>query len=67
MGILLWPFRMIWVLICFLFNLMGRLLTIIIGLAFMVIGAALILTLVGTFVGIPLAILGLLLVVRSIF
>lgn len=67
MRLLFWPFQMIWSLIGFLFKLFGRLMSAIIGVVFMITGAVLTFTIVGSFIGIPLIILGLLLLIRSIF
>lgn len=67
MKILLWPFRMIWELIEFLIKMTGRLLAAIVGVALMIAGGALTLTIVGAVVGIPLAVSGFLLFVRSLF
>ena len=67
MSILLFPFRAIWWLISSLFSLTGRLLGIIIGSILMAAGLALTFTFVGAIFGIPMAVLGLLLIVKSIF
>jgi len=67
MSILLFPFRVIWWVISFLFSLTGRLLGIIIGSVLMVVGLALTFTFVGAVFGIPIVILGLLLIVKSVF
>ena len=67
MSILLLPFRIIWGLISFIFNLTGRLLGVVVGLVLMVIGLILTVTVVGAVIGIPLLIVGLLLIIRSLF
>ncbi|MEM1486039.1 hypothetical protein V6615_14385 [Oscillospiraceae bacterium PP1C4] len=67
MNILLWPFRMVWLLIGFLFKLMGRLMSAIMGVVLLAVGILLTLSVVGAFIGIPLVITGFLLIVRSIF
>jgi len=67
MNILLLPFRIIWGLISFIFNLTGRLLGIVIGIALMAIGLILTITVIGAILGIPLLIVGLLLIIRSLF
>jgi hypothetical protein len=64
---LLWPFVAIWDLLTFILRTTGRLLAIILGLVLMVVGVLLSLTVIGAFLGIPLAIFGLLLVFRGIF
>jgi len=48
-------------------GLTGRLAGAVLGLALLIVGIILALTVVGAFVGIPLGLLGLLLMVRSIF
>jgi len=67
MNILLFPFRIIWGLISFIFNLTGRLLGVIIGIVLMVAGLILTATMIGAVLGIPLLIVGLLLIIRSLF
>jgi hypothetical protein len=64
---LLWPFWAVWKLMTTLFGLLGRLAAFAIGVALMIVGGVLTITVVGAFVGIPLALVGLLLVMRSLF
>lgn len=65
--ILLWPFYALWRLLTFILKAIGRLLCAVLGLAIMIAGAAITMSVVGAPVGIPLAILGFLLLVRAIF
>ena len=65
--ILLWPFYAVWRLLTFILKAIGRLLCALLGLAIMIAGAAITMSVVGAPVGIPLAILGFLLLVRAIF
>ena len=65
--ILLWPFYAIWRLLTFVVELVGRLLCGVIGLGLMVAGTAITITVLAAPVGIPLAAVGLLLLVRAIF
>ncbi len=65
--ILLWPFYAIWRFLTFILNIVGRLLCAILGLALMMGGVAVTLSVVGAPVGIPLAALGLLLLARALF
>lgn len=65
--ILLWPFRVFWSLLSLILRLTGRLLAAILGLIFIVIGVMLTFLVVAAPVGIPLIIVGFLLMVRSIF
>ena len=63
----LWPFAALWDLLAFMLRLTGRVLAAVIGLVLMIIGIVVILTVVGAPLGIPLFVLGLLLLIRSIF
>ena len=65
--ILLWPFYAVWRLLTFILKAIGRLLCAILGLAILIAGAAITMSVVGAPVGIPLAILGFLLLIRAIF
>ena len=67
MNILLFPFRIAWRLVGFAFNLTGRLIGIILGGLIMAAGLALTATFFLAIFGIPLVILGLLLIVKSLF
>ena len=64
---LLWPFVTIWNLLALVLNITGRVLAGILGVLLMIVGIALTMTVAGAPVGIPLAVLGLLLIIRSIF
>ena len=57
----------VWNLLALVLNITGRLLAGILGVAFMIAGIALTMTIGGAPVGIPFAILGFLLMIRSIF
>ena len=65
--ILLWPFYVIWRLLTLILNLIGRVISALVGVALMVGGVAITLSVVGAPVGIPLASLGFLLLVRALF
>ena len=65
--ILLWPFYAIWRLLTFVLELVGRMLCGVLGLALMVAGIAITITVLAAPVGIPIAALGFLLLVRAIF
>ncbi len=65
--ILLWPFLAIWRLLTFILNVVGRLLCAVLGLGIMIGGAVITMSVVGAPLGIPLAALGFLLLVRAIF
>jgi len=64
---ILWPFYALWRLLTLLLSALGRLLCGVLGAALMVAGVVVTLTLVGAPLGIPLVILGALLVVRALF
>jgi len=65
--ILLWPFYAIWCLLTFVLKVIGRLLCALLGIGLMIAGVAITLSIVGAPLGIPLASLGFLLLIRAIF
>jgi len=65
--ILLWPFYAIWRFLTFVLEMIGRLLCALLGIGLMVGGVAITLSIIGAPVGIPLASIGFLLLVRAIF
>ena len=65
--ILLWPFYAIWRVLTFIVSVVGRLLCALLGIGLMVAGVAISLSVVGAPLGIPLASLGFLLLIRSLF
>ena len=65
--VLLWPFYAIWRLLTFVLNVVGRLICSILGLGFMIAGIAITMSVVGAPIGIPLASLGFLLLLRAVF
>lgn len=67
MRILTWPFRMLFSLIGFVFSLTGRLVAAVLGLALVIVGIVVTCTMVGAVVGVPLIVLGGLLLLRAIF
>jgi len=62
----LWPFAAIWKLLAVIVELTGRLVAMILGIVLMIVGGLVSLTIVGAIVGIPLAIIGLLLFLKGI-
>jgi len=64
---LLWPFWALWRLVTGILALTGRLVAGVLGIALMAAGALLTVTVVGAPVGVPLAVLGLLLLIRALF
>ena len=65
--ILLWPFYAVWWLLTFVFELVGRLLCVVLGIGMMAAGVTTTLSVVGAPLGIPLAALGFLLLIRALF
>ncbi|HZD56087.1 MAG TPA: hypothetical protein VE136_05160 [Anaerolineales bacterium] len=65
--LLLWPFWAIWRLLTLILNLTGRLIAVVLGVALMIVGAILIVTIVALPIGIPIAVIGFLMVLRGLF
>jgi hypothetical protein len=63
----LWPFVAIWKLLAIIVELTGRFVAMVLGIVFILVGVIVSLTIVGAIVGIPLAVIGLLLLLRGIF
>jgi len=63
----LWPFVAVWDLLALVLNITGRVLAAILGVGLMIVGIALTMTVAGASIGIPFAILGFLLMIRSLF
>lgn len=63
----LWPFWAIWELVTWILKLTGRVVAIVLGLALMIVGVLISLTVIGAIVGVPLLLFGLLLVFRGLF
>jgi hypothetical protein len=62
-----WPLAALWDFLAFILNFTGRLIGIVFGFVLMVVGILLTLTVVGAVIGVPLIILSILLMVRSLF
>lgn len=63
----LWPFWALWALVSWILKLTGRLVAVALGLILMIAGFLVSLTIIGAIIGIPLFIIGLLLVFRGLF
>ena len=63
----LWPFAAIWKLLAVIVEMTGRFVAMVLGLVLILVGFIVSLTIIGAIVGIPLAIIGLLLLLRGIF
>jgi len=62
-----WPFAALWDLLAFILRMTGRVLGVILGVVLMAVGILLSFTVIGAPLGVPLAILGFMLLLRSIF
>ena len=61
------PFVGLWKLVAGIIEMTGRLVAAILGLALMIVGVILTITIIGAIVGIPLIIFGFLLIIRGFF
>jgi hypothetical protein len=62
-----WPFVALWRLLAGILGLTGRLVGAILGLVLLIVGVVISLTVIGAIIGVPLALLGFMLMLRSIF
>jgi len=62
-----WPFVALWKLIAGIVALTGRLVAVILGFVLLLAGILVSLTVIGAIVGIPLGIVGFLLILRGLF
>ncbi len=63
----LWPFVAIWDLIVYIVSLTGRLVAMLLGLALLIVGAILTALVITAPIGIPLALFGLLLIIKGLW
>jgi hypothetical protein len=63
----LWPFAAIWKLLAVIVEMTGRFVAMVLGIVLILVGVLVSLTIIGAIVGVPLAIIGLLLLLRGIF
>jgi hypothetical protein len=63
----LWPFAALWKLLAVIVEMTGRFVAMVLGIVFIIVGVILSLTIIGAIIGVPLAIIGLLLLLRGIF
>ena len=66
-DVLLFPFRVIWGFLSAILNLTGRLVAVLLGLCFLILGLALTVTVIGAILGIPFLIFGVALMLRGLF
>lgn len=64
---ILWPFYAIWKLLTLILEILGRILCALLGIALMMTGVAVSLSVIGAPLGIPLAAFGFLLTIRALF
>lgn len=62
-----WPFAAIWNLVVWIVSLTGRLVAVILGFVFLILGIILTVTVIGAILGIPLAIIGILMIIRGLW
>ena len=65
--VLLWPFYALWRLLTFVLGLTGRIVAGVLGLVLIAVGVLVSATVVGAPIGVALAVLGLLLLLRALF
>ncbi len=63
----LWPFAALWKLLAVIVEMTGRFVAMVLGVVFIIVGVIISLTIIGAIVGVPLAIIGLLLLLRGMF
>lgn len=63
----LWPFAAIWNLVAYIVMLTGRLLAVILGFVFIILGVILTVTVIGAIIGIPLGVFGVLMIIRGLW
>lgn len=63
----LWPFKALWDFLALIIKLTGRLMAAIIGLAIMIVGFVLTITVIASPIVIPLMVFGFLLIIRGFF
>ncbi len=63
----LFPFWLIWKLVTGIVEFTGRILAIVLGFVLMVVGIIISATIVGLIIGLPMILIGVLLVLRGIF
>jgi len=63
----LWPFAAIWNLVAYIVMLTGRLLAVILGFVFIILGVILTVTVIGAIIGVPLGVIGVLMIIRGLW
>ncbi len=65
--ILLWPFYLVWRMVSFVLEVVGRAACVVIGFVLLAVGIVVSLTVIGVPLGVPLAAIGTLLLLRAFF
>ncbi|MBN2388664.1 MAG: hypothetical protein JXB85_16725 [Anaerolineales bacterium] len=63
----LWPFVALWKLVVGVVALTGRLVAVVLGLVFLIVGVLLSVTIIGAIIGVPFIVFGFMLIVRGLF
>ncbi len=63
----LWPFWAVWMLLATIVEMVGRFVAMVLGLVLILVGVLISMTIIGAIIGIPLALIGFLLLLRGIF
>ena len=63
----LWPFVALWRLVTWILAMTGRLVAILLGIVFMIVGVIATLTVIGAIIGVPMFLFGVLLIFRGVF
>lgn len=64
---ILWPFVALWRVLTFILEITSRILCAIFGLIIAIVGSLITMSVIGAPIGIPIAIFGVLLIVRALF
>ena len=63
----LWPFAAIWNLVAYIVKLTGRLVAVLLGFVLLILGVILTVTVIGAIIGIPLGVIGVLMIIRGLW
>jgi hypothetical protein len=67
MAVLNWPFKALGSLTTFILEATGRLLAVLLGIALMIVGILVSLTVIGAIISLPMTLLGFALVIRGLY
>jgi hypothetical protein len=63
----LWPFAAIWNLVAYIVKLTGRLVAVLLGFVLLILGVVLTVTVIGAIIGVPLGVIGVLMIIRGLW